>query len=94
MKVKIKYFKLTVNGDKTFDFNHAGHCEQVLRGFVHSGHEVTIKEVTEIKEVTPEEYDEMCREDINVRIIDSPRDSKMDGNECGNQATPSAIRCR
>jgi hypothetical protein len=79
MKVRIQFYKLTVtgaNGAAEFRFNHAGHCEQVLRGFVHSGHEVTIKEVTEIKEVTQEELAVLRDEGVNFFVFDEPKLSR------------------
>ena len=40
-----------------FKFKNPGYAEQVLRGLVHSGYEVTIKEV--YVDLTPEELREM-----------------------------------
>src|SRR5690554_5191941 len=67
-KVLVKYYKLEVDG-KTFNFNHAGHCEQVLRGLVHSGYQVTISEVVEERKVTQDEINRYRAEDINWRYV-------------------------
>lgn len=72
VKVMVKYFTLTVDG-KTLNFNHSGHCEQVLRGLVHSGHTVTIKEVTEIKTVTQSEINQYRADDVNWRYVEEPK---------------------
>lgn len=71
VKVRIKYFRLTADG-KEFKFNHAGQCEQVLRGLVHSGYTVTIQEVSEIKQVSEEELLVMREDGANFDIIDRP----------------------
>jgi len=94
MKIKVKYFKLTVDGAQTFDFNGSGHCEQVLRGLVHSGHEVTINEVSEIREVSPEQLDNLRETDANFRFIDDSNKISGLSAECGTQACVPNTACR
>jgi hypothetical protein len=90
VKVMVKFFTLTVNG-VIFEFNHSGHCEQVLRGFVHSGYEVVIKEVSEIRTVTQSELDQYRNDDVNFRHVDEPKMISEDRCETQTVCDPARI---
>jgi hypothetical protein len=95
VKVMVKYFSLVVDG-KEFKFNSAGHCEQVLRGFVHSGFTVTIKEVSEIRIVTSDEIDQYNTEGTNFRYFNDGPKTALSRNEdcCEEQTRAPAVACR
>lgn len=92
-EVVVKYFTIAVEGI-VLKFNSSGHCEQVLRGLVHSGYVVTIKEVTEIRQVTSEEIQKYYAEGVNFNYIDSPKKlSRNYDNECA-ETMPTLNACR
>lgn len=72
-KIRITYFKLEVapkSDLSNLKFHSSGHAEQVLRGLVHSGFKVSIEEVKEILNVTPELLEELQKQDANIYYFD------------------------
>ncbi|MDD5065003.1 MAG: hypothetical protein PHQ35_09650 [Phycisphaerae bacterium] len=82
-KVRVQYFSLTVES-REFKFKFAGHCEQVLRGLVHSGYVVTIKEVSEVRTVSQDEIEKYRAENVNWSYVN---DQKISGDCCTPQVT-------